>query len=292
MSPHTVRAYRTDIEQFIDYVEGERQRPACLDDLDIGPIRGFVARLFDSSDAATIARKLSSLRSFGSFLVRRGLRQDDPAKLVPLPKRKSYLPRVLDVDEAFGMIGAVPEGRVALRDRLIVELLYGSGLRVSELCSLDLGDLDLTAHTVSVRAGKGNKDRVVPLSHVAAEVARAYMASRAKIRRPGGEARDGDALLLNQRGGRLTSRSVARIVRRLGDRAGTRVRTSPHVLRHSCATHLLDGGADLATIQEILGHASLQTTQRYTHVSVDHLLGTYDRAHPRAGKGRRDLEDE
>lgn len=291
MSSHTVRAYRRDIEQFIEYVEGVRDRPAALDDLDIGPIRGFVAGLFDRSDAATIARKLSSLRSFGSFLVRRGLRQDDPAKLVPLPKRKSHLPRVLDVDEAFGMIGAVPEGRVALRDRLIVELLYGSGLRVSELCALDTGDLDLPSHTVRVRAGKGNKDRVVPLSDVAAEATRAYMGSRAKVRRTRGDAGDIDALLLNQRGGRLTVRSVARIVRRLGDRAGTRVRTSPHVLRHSCATHLLDGGADLATIQEILGHASLQTTQRYTHVSIDHLLGTYDRAHPRARKGRRDLED-
>ena len=165
---------------------------------------------------------------------------------------------------------------------MVLELLYGSGLRVSELCHLDLEDLELEEGTLRVRAGKGRKDRIVPVGSAATAALRDYLAARSRLRQPRSGTQDPRALLLNQRGGRLGVRSVARLVDRSCLQAGTRARVSPHALRHSCATHLLDAGADLRTIQEILGHASLKTTQRYTHVSIDHLTRVYDESHPRA----------
>jgi integrase/recombinase XerC len=168
------------------------------------------------------------------------------------------------------------------RDRAMLELLYGAGLRVSELCNLDLGDLTLTENTVRVRAGKGRKDRIVPIGSYALAALASYLELRPALRHPRSGLQDPVALFLNRRGGRITVRSVARLVDRGCLEAGTRARVSPHALRHSCATHMLDGGADLRTIQEILGHASLQTTQRYTHVSIDHLLRVYDASHPHA----------
>jgi integrase/recombinase XerC len=203
-----------------------------------------------------------------------------------MPKRPQTLPRFLTVDEAFRMMEisdtSSPRGA---RDAAMLELAYGGGLRVSEVCGLDLCDLELTSatvRTVRVRAGKGRKDRIVPLGTPAVEAIQRYLTRRSELRHPRSSDQDPKAVFLNARGGRLTARSVARMVDRSGLEAGTRARVSPHALRHSCATHMLDGGADLRSIQELLGHASLQTTQRYTHVSIDHLMKVYDEAHPRA----------
>ncbi|MCC6746271.1 MAG: tyrosine recombinase XerC [Deltaproteobacteria bacterium] len=283
LSPHTARAYGHDLDEFMAFLRARLGREPALGDLDIPQVRGYLASLFERNDASTISRKLSSLRSFGAFLVRRGVRPDNPVKLVSMPKRAKVLPRFLSVDEAFGLVGAVAGDDAApVRDRAMVELLYAAGLRVSELCALDLGDLELDQAMVRVRHGKGDKARVVPMGRPAVEALQLYLAARGGFRHPKHGGQDPYAVFLNQRGGRLTVRSVARIVGRAGLAAGTRGRVSPHALRHSCATHLLDGGADLRSIQEILGHASLQTTQRYTHVSIDHLMKVYDAAHPRA----------
>jgi integrase/recombinase XerC len=306
LSIHTARAYQRDLKGFFEFSAKTLGRDCEPADIDTMLVRRWVASLFSNNQASTIARKLSSLRSFCAFLLRRRILDDNPAKLVATPKRKQGLPTVLDVDDAFGVIGADAPARAgaevrdtaeakardaaaAARDRAIVEVLYGSGLRVSELCALDVGDLERggPTATVRVRAGKGNKDRIAPLGEPALAALDDYLAQRsllggakAKVDPSGSPRR---ALFLNRRGGRLGTRSVARIVERRSRQYGTRTRTSPHTLRHSCATHLLDGGADLRTIQEILGHASLRSTQRYTHVSIDHLLSVYDSAHPRAG---------
>jgi len=290
VSPHTVRAYQHDLLQFVRFAEEYLARSPEPVDLSVHTVRGFVASLFDKNDPASIARKLSVVRSFGAFLVRRGLTELNPAALVSTPKRPRVLPEVLDVDETFRLIDAAGErGVLGLRDRAIAEVLYSSGLRVSELCALDVTDLDLTQCTVRVQHGKGGKERIVPLGGAAVDAVQAYLAVRASLLRPTAETGVQTAAWLNYRGGRLTTRSVGRIIRRLSTLGGTRAVASPHVLRHCCATHLLDSGADLRAIQEILGHASLRTTQRYTHVSIDHLFASYDRAHPRArGKRRSD----
>lgn len=283
LSEHTVRAYGRDLLEFCEYMECRLEREPSLADLQVVWLRSYLSSLFDRNEPATIARKLSSLRTFGAFLVRRGYRPDNVARLVAMPRRPKVLPRVLDVDDTFRMVEGVADvDALSLRDRAILELLYGSGLRVSELCGLDIDDVDGSTSTLRVRHGKGNKQRIVPIGAPGLAAVGGYLRARGSLRPRRRGAQDPKALLLNRRGSRISTRSVARIVNRAGSRAGTRTHTSPHVLRHSCATHLLDGGADLRTIQEILGHASLQTTQRYTHVSVDHLLDVYDRAHPRA----------
>jgi integrase/recombinase XerC len=286
-SRHTVRAYRHDLAEFFEFVATRRERAFEAADLDIPEVRGYLASLFERNEPSTISRKLSTLRAFGEFLVRRRLRKDNPAKLVVMPKLKRSLPRFLTPEEA-GAVVETPDTRSAagLRDRAMLELLYGSGLRVSELCGLDLHDLELGQNLVRVRAGKGGKDRVVPVGGKSRAALEEYLAARSDLRGRAAEEVGGQdplALFLNRRGGRLTTRSVARLVDRASLEAGTRARVSPHGLRHSCATHLLDAGADLRSIQEILGHQSLRTTQRYTHVSIEHLVEVYDRAHPHAG---------
>ena len=282
-SGHTVRAYGRDLAEFSDFVKEKTGREPSPGDLDIPQVRGYLASLFGRNDPSTIARKLSTLRSFGTFLVRRGIRADNPVKLVAMPRRPRVLPRFLSVDEACNVMetpnSETPAGR---RDRALLEVMYGSGLRVSELCALDVEDVERTQSTVKVRQGKGGKERIVPLGGAAMKALDGYLELRGKLRHPRTRAQDPRALFLNVRGGRLTTRSVARLVNKSSVQAGTRVTVSPHALRHSCATHLLDGGADLRSIQEILGHASLRTTQRYTHLSIDHLMNVYDRAHPRA----------
>lgn len=289
-SAHTARAYGQDLLEFMQFVQQKTGRKARVGDLDMPQVRGYLASLFGHNDASTISRKLSTLRSFGTHLVRRGVRQDNPAKHVAMPRRASVLPRFLSVDEASNLMEAPPSITPAgLRDRALLEVMYGSGLRVSELCGLDLGDLELCQGTARVRQGKGGKDRIVPLSGMSIRALQRYLDRRGELIHPRTSWQDPAALYLNQRGGRLTARSVRRLVNRSCVEAGTRVTVSPHALRHSCATHLLDGGADLRTIQEVLGHASLRTTQRYTHVSMDHLMSVYDRAHPRArstGQGK------
>jgi integrase/recombinase XerC len=267
-SPHTLRAYRQDLKHFAARVER-------VQDVTARDIRAWLAALHaEGLDAASLARKLAAVRSFYRFLVRRGVVARNPGREVRAPRLARKLVTFLDVDEAATMVDARNVGGASrTRDVAIVELLYASGLRVSELAGLDLGALDRDARTVRV-LGKGSKERIVPYGAAAATALDAYLGARATTRGP---------LFLNHRGGRLDVRSIRTIVRRAAKAAGVTRRVSPHTLRHTFATHLLDSGADLRMIQELLGHSRLSTTQRYTHVGADQLMKVYDSAHPRAG---------
>jgi integrase/recombinase XerC len=270
-SPHTRRAYVSDLRQLADFL---RERGTALDAATREDLRAFLASRFSANTAVTLARKQASLRAFYEHRVRMGHLADSPARRLVFPRRRVSLPNVVAVDDCFAIVAAPSRGTPAgLRDRAALELLYGAGLRVSELVGLDLGDL---AHdSVRVR-GKGNKERLVPLGAKARAALQEYLGRRPEMRPKGA------ALLVNRRGGRLSARSVARQLARYASIAGARRHVHPHALRHSFATHLLDMGADLRGIQELLGHASLSTTQRYTHVSAEHLLQAYEEAHPRA----------
>jgi integrase/recombinase XerC len=272
-SPHTRRAYVSDLEQLAVFLD---ERGAVLDGATRDDLRAFLASRFSSNSPATLARKQASLRAFYEHRVRMGHIADSPARRLVFPKRRVSLPNVVSVDDCFGLVDA-PSRRTAagLRDRAGLELLYGAGLRVSELVGLNLEDLARDSIRVH---GKGNKERIVPLLRRARAALDEYLARRAELRP------NDSALLLNRRGGRLTARSVARQLDKYALMAGARRHVHPHALRHSFATHLLDMGADLRGIQELLGHASLSTTQRYTHVSAERLLQTYEDAHPRAHK--------
>jgi integrase/recombinase XerC len=276
-SPHTRRAYASDLRQLAAFL-GERG--VALDAAARDDLRAFLSSRFGSNSPATLARKQAALRAFYEHRVRMGHLADSPARRLVFPKRRISLPNVVAVDDCFGILEA-PSRRSAagLRDRCALELLYGAGLRVSELVGLDLEDIK--EGVLRVR-GKGGKQREVPLVAKARAALEDYLA-----RRPELKPRDG-ALLLNRRGGRLSTRSVARHLARYALIAGARRHVHPHALRHSFATHLLDMGADLRGIQELLGHASLSTTQRYTHVSTERLLQVYEDAHPRARKARLD----
>ena len=271
-SPHTVRSYRRDLEDFRRIVGATGT--ADLQDIDARGVRAFLAGLHGRGlDPASIARKLAAVRSWLRFLVRRGVVARNPAMQVRAPRLPRKLVSFLPIDETAALMDAPRVGgRATARDTAIVELLYASGLRVSELVGLDVGDVDVAAMTVRV-VGKGSKERIVPFGAAAARALRDYLAGRQASR---------DAVFLNRRGGRLTVRSVHTIVRRRAKAAGIGRRVSPHTLRHTFATHLLDSGADLRAIQELLGHSRLSTTQRYTHVGSDRLMKVYDDAHPRA----------
>jgi len=286
VSPATVRAYAADLGQFARYCAGgEAGAPApALEPrrVTLRTVRGFLAALgAQGLKSTSLGRKLAALRSFFRFLNREGLLQGNPARPIPSPRKPKTLPAVLTVDEASRLL-ETPGGppRSPLRDRALLELLYSSGLRVSELTGLDLEDLDLREGSVRVR-GKGRKERIVPVGSKAVGAVEAYLARE----RRGGDG--GGALFLNVRdGGRLTSRSVHRLLGARALRQGWGKRISPHALRHSFATHLLGGGADLRAIQEMLGHRSLSTTQRYTRLDMEQLTRVYENAHPRSGKRR------
>jgi integrase/recombinase XerC len=273
-SPHTIKAYDTDVRQLAEFLAG---RGTTLAHADVHGVRAYLASLAGAQRKSSISRKLAALKHFFRWCARTGTRADDPAAQLTGPKRERYLPPHLSVDEMFrvldGIGGATP---TALRDRAMLELLYSSGLRVSELVALDWEDVDRRAEVVRV-LGKGRKERIVPVGGVALDALDAY-----RRRWPLQPRGDRDAVFLNARGGRLTVRSVARIVAHYAAAAGTRAHASPHAFRHSFATHLLNGGADLRAIQELLGHARLSTTQRYTHVNFDRLAEVYDKAFPRA----------
>lgn len=289
LSPHTVRGYARDLAQFASFLEnrlapgdgrdgGARAAfsPRSIDRL---LLRDFLATLHESRyDRASIARKLAALRTFFRFLVREKTLDSSPAALLRTPRREKTLPRFLETGEVDRLLAAPdPRTEEGLRDRALLELLYGAGLRVSELVSLSVGDVDLDTELLRVR-GKGGKERLLPCGGKAAEALREYLASR-----PRATKRNGAALFLNRRdGGRLTDRSVRRILDALVIRAGIAAGVTPHTLRHSFATHLLERGGDLRTVQELLGHARLTTTQIYTHTSRKRLKEVYDKAHPRA----------
>jgi integrase/recombinase XerC len=286
-SPHTCRAYRKDLELFAALV-AEKGLPADWATIDHLTIRLYLGHLYQGKriKRTSVIRKLATLRTFFRYLKREGIVEKNPAKMVATPKGGENLPHALSVDEAFRLL-AVPDGTTPLgsRDRAILELLYSSGLRVGELTSLDLHDLDLGGGMVRVM-GKGGKERIVPIGSKATEALSTYLARRGELMKEGQSAPQ--YLFLNHRGGRLTPRSVARMIKKYLPQGGIVKETSPHTFRHSFATHLLDAGADLRGIQELLGHASLSTTQRYTHVSSAKLMEVYDRTHPRARKGQKD----
>ncbi len=281
-SGNTVAAYGRDLEELGRFLENAGL-PSAPDRMDTVGIRAFLSHLYGKCSPATIGRKLASVRSFFKFLMRRELVSRNPAADVRTPRIPRKLPDFLTPDEANGVIeGDFGDHPAALRDTAIVEVLYGGGLRVSEARGLDLDRVDLAGGTARV-LGKGGKERVVPLGRKAVRALEAYLAVRDRIVRKGRTA-DAAALFINPSGDRLSVRAVQRMVRRRGLGAGTRVSLHPHALRHSCATHLLEGGADLRVIQDLLGHASLSTTQRYTHVNIDSLMGVYDTAHPLSHK--------
>ncbi len=272
-SPHTLRSYRADLLEFVQHA-GHDERGEWLAAVDTRTVRAFLVRLHERGlDAVTIARKLAAVRSWFRFLVRRGVLERNVAREVRGPRTPKKLVSFLPVDEAAVLMDARPAGGPERpRDAAVLELLYASGLRVSELAGLDLDDVDRARQTVRV-LGKGRKERIVPYGGRAASALAAHLASRGDDRGP---------LFANRRGGRLTVRSIHSIVRRRALACGITRRVSPHTLRHTFATHLLDAGADLRMIQELLGHSRLSTTQRYTHVGTDQLMRTYDAAHPRA----------
>jgi len=302
-SEHTHRSYLSDLEAFRAFlVEGKGSAPApasekkpvpgrpaapapspvpeprpeppapLVESIDHLTIRGYLAHLYRKGlSKTTVARKLTTLRVFFQFLLREGRVAVNPAKRVASPKREKYLPGFLNVDQAASLM-TLPKGDApgALRDRAILETFYSTGIRLSELVGLNVADVDFEGGMVEV-FGKGRKERIVPIGRKAIEAVRAYLAVRPA---------DGKGLFCNPRGGRLTGRSIDRIVKKYM-RGVDRPALTPHSLRHTFATHLLEGGADLRSVQELLGHASLSTTQRYTHLQVDHLMAVYDRAHPR-----------
>jgi integrase/recombinase XerC len=275
-SAHTLRSYRTDLTDCAAFLAARRL--GTLVEADARTLRAYLAALHDRGLARTsIARRLAALRSFFRFLMRRGRASANPAREVSTPKLPKKLPVYLPIDESEALLRADPPPTAGgARDRAILELLYATGIRVAELAGLDVEDVSLRDwREGAVRVlGKGRKERVVPVGRQAVEALRAYLGERGE--------RGSGPLFLNERGRRLTVRSVHRIVRARARAAGLHRRVSPHTLRHTFATHLLDGGADLRLIQELLGHARLGTTQKYTHVSTDRLMKVYDAAHPRA----------
>lgn len=275
VSPHTMRAYTKDLEEFLSFTD---KKPQDIDNLDI---RGFLASLYYRKlKKSSIARKLATIRSFFKYLHREGIVKKNPAKLVSSPKVPKSLPRFLTVDEAFALMNS-PKGDTfqASRDKAILELLYSSGLRVSELTTLDINDFDIKESLVRVK-GKGKKERIIPIGSKAVEAMENYLPERILLKKKS------QALFLNNRGGRLTQRSIRRIVDKYGRMIALKGHLSPHALRHTFATHLLHGGADLRAIQELLGHSSLSTTQKYTHVDIVHLIEVYDKAHPLAKEAK------
>jgi integrase/recombinase XerC len=307
-SVHTVSGYGSDLTQFVAFAAGHCRKPAAKltpADLDLPVIRAFMGDLYRQGQSrSSVARKLSALRSFGRFLRREGFIESDPTALAVAPKREITVPAHLSMDEMSRLVespdGSTPLGR---RDRAILELFYASGLRLSELVALDVEDVNLSARIVRV-AGKGGKERLVPFNTSAERALRTWYSDRALLRlsksqlpnprsqgtrhKAPGTARpraSGDPVFVNSRGSRLTGRSVQRLVARYVAGCSTRFGISPHALRHSFATHLLQQGADLRAIQELLGHVQLSTTQRYTHVNAAQLLEVYRKAHPRAKRG-------
>ena len=294
LSAHTVRAYAGDLTQFLAFLERYLDRPAeriAPGEIDQYAVRAFMGELYDRGHArASSARRLAAIRSFGRYLRREQHIDKNPGALVATPKQERKVPARLDMREVERLL-AGPDATTPLgrRDRAILELFYASGLRLSELGGLDLEDVNLSSRLVRV-LGKGGKERIVPFNRSAAAALRAYLGDRetmvpgapAPVAAHGRRRPPAEPLFVNYRGGRLSTRSVDRLVRRYVAATSRRYGISPHALRHSFATHLLERGADLRTIQELLGHARLSTTQRYTHVTAAQLMSLYKKTHPRA----------
>lgn len=278
-SQHTLMAYHKDLIQFFEFAArelGEEPEKVTVDQVDIYIVRSFLGEMTDRGlERKSMARKLSALRAFFKFLCREGILQKNPIQRIATPKLGRKLPHFLSLEELDRLI-RIPDCATLLgaRDQVILELLYGSGLRVSELADLNRQDIDAGSSLLRVR-GKGNKERIVPLTNYALEAARQYLEMREDKQ---------EALLLNYQGTRLSVRSIRRILDGLALEAGLSQHLHPHMLRHSFATHLLDGGADLRSVQELLGHAKLSSTQIYTHLTKERLREVYEQNHPRAKK--------
>lgn len=275
-SPHTVRAYAADLGQFQAHLAEEMGRAPTLADVDHLVIRAFLARLHRAgTKKVSAARKLATLRTFFRYLCREGILERNPARALLSPRKERKIPTHLEESEVATLIEVPGETASARRARAILELLYATGIRCAELIGLDVGDVDLNARTIRV-LGKGSKERIVPFGTHASAALAAYFPVRLATR-PRSQ-----ALFVNARGARLTDRWVRQIVTHRVKQVAMARRLSPHSLRHSFATHLLERGADLRSIQELLGHASLSTTQRYTHVNARHILDIYKKTHPKA----------
>lgn len=274
-SPHTVKAYGEDLHQFTAYLDGELGRPARPVDVDHLLIRGFLADLHRRGlQKSSAARKLASVRTFFRYLCREGVLDRNPARALLSPRRERRIPSHLEEAEIESFLDVPGGTTAALRGRAILELLYGTGIRCAELVGLDVGEVDLDARMVRV-LGKGRKERVVPFGSRALQALRRWLGERIRLRP------SDDAVFVNAKGRRLTDRSVRKLVADRVRRLALNRRVSPHSLRHSFATHLLSRGADLRSIQELLGHSSLSTTQRYTHVDTNQILAIYRKTHPR-----------
>ena len=302
VSIHTQRNYLSDLLQFFAFVEKPtphaEPRTLSIAQIDYHLIQAFLSTLHRNHKKSSIGRKLSALKSFFRFLVREGELERDPTLQLASPKKDQPLPTYLPVDDMFRLLNTPPpDSPTGLRARAILEVLYSCGLRVSELVSLNWDDVDRNLEVVRVQ-GKGNKERIVPIGRQALDTLSQYKAQIPSLTTPkkrraiqavappsASSIRSMSscpAIFLNRRGERLTTRSIARIVSQYAQECGIVFKTSPHALRHTFATHLLDAGADLRAIQELLGHSSLSTTQKYTHVNLDRLMEVYDKAHPRA----------
>lgn len=287
-SPHTIRNYQVDLRQFSEFL-ASRKGLSGPDSLridvravDARIVREYLGSLHRRFKRSTIARKLSTLRSFFLFLERTGVNRENPAADVTTPKLEKYIPSYLPVDDVFRLLERPEREKVlGLRDLAILEVLYSCGLRVSELVSLNMSSIDFEERLVRV-IGKGDKERVVPIGRKAVNALREYLEAARHLRKKRMGAASDAPLFVNFRGGGLSARSIGRIVKKYATESGLPAEISPHAMRHSFATHLLDGGADLRSVQELLGHESLSTTQKYTHVSLDRLMAVYDKAHPRS----------
>jgi len=276
-SPHTIKAYRGDLRNFASYAGSRR-----WEDIDHIAVRGFLSRLYETGLSKTsVARSLAAVRSLYRWLAREGVVEQNPARLVATPKLPKKLPRVPTIEEMNSVLdGQMPEtAAFPERDRLMLELLYGCGIRNSELTGINLDDIRLSAEAILIR-GKGKKERYVPFGESARKGLTAYLPARQTAL---AESRSNTtALLINRRGGRLTTRSVGRIIKKIAVAKGLSPDVHPHTLRHAFGTHMLEEGADLRAIQELLGHERLRTTERYTQLSMKHVLEVYDKTHPRA----------
>jgi integrase/recombinase XerC len=287
-SANTCRAYSHDLKEFVSFIYKERFSGKknqnsinnfSADQVDGLMIRGYLGFLHKKNKKVTIARKLSAIRSFFRYLVKRGVILDNPLDSILTPKQKKTIPVYLPVDDIFRLLDSIRTDTLfGLRSRAIFETLYSSGIRVSELAGMNVFDVDFTKQVIRI-LGKGNKERIVPVGKKALTAISDY---RERLKIEAGISTDENTpLFLNKNNGRLTTRSIARILEKTAKECGLLIPVSPHSMRHSFATHLLDAGADLRVVQEMLGHKSLSTTQKYTHVSIDRLMETYDKAHPR-----------
>lgn len=277
-SKHTIESYKRDLSQFTAYVKKEIGKSSVSEVLTKSVFRGFIYSFSEKGvRPRTIARKVATLKSISRYCVKNNIISVNPAKMLSTPKLDKPLPSFLTQKQTEMMITEVPKDEAALRDRAIVELLYGTGMRLAELYALNIDTIDRKNRLVRV-LGKGRKERIVPVTPDAIQLIERYLSIRAKAK-----AHD-DPLFVNKKGGRLSQRQIERIVNRELAAVSQQKKKSPHVLRHSFATHMLDGGADIRAVKELLGHSSLSTTQVYTHVSKEHLHKVYRQAHPRAGE--------